>query len=1249
MTLSTTDSLAVYLASLSAPDLAHIVTTTPTVPEFPRPTTLRHLAVCLADPETALLGCSFLSRGELQLLEVLWAVAEERPPGGAARIGREAGPRLDDDPVVVVDPDALLSLVGGAHHAEVHELAPALDALTARVLAWPEDGRIRLHPGSASVFPLPLGLGAPAYGLLLGQRPEELQAIVRELGGLPAGRKDDNAALAARLLADPDVVRRVASRLDPPARAALEELTEVGIRRDPSADWGYYRRRAANPANVDGYARLRRRGLLLPTGDGWEMMPREVALALRGDDYRVPFEARPPDVPTAPVDRAAVLGASAAAAAAALDQATRLLHTCAVSPPQLLKSGGVGVRELRRLTRELACDEAAVRLWLHVVESAGLVVADQERGQVLPTRTYDEWLDNEPAARLLALVRGWVTMPDAPTLDVLNSTATPPAHTPAASPLLETVSTTPPKSRPPAPLSGTSRHGGLALVARGALLRTLGTQNPDRAVTDTTALARCVAWICPTPFRQGLDEIVADPDPHHPPDPPHRELVATVPVPARHPLSDERTGPTLPGRADRGASNMAPAAAKGVEGEADETGSGALRLADRDAPRGAGDAEAGAVEGGPGGLPAPTAVDADDAAAVGAPSAQQGEGLAGEGGSRGAPPDGRDAARGAGDAETGVAERCSSALSTPTGLDDGGASAPPASSPTVARGASRAAAIATGLTGAPSGDSTATEPDPAVPPIARDAARGAATEAEAAEGAPSGPSAPAGGRDAQYAAPLIAASAHLAPDDGDGAAPGAPSASVDRHASRAAPAAAGLPGTPAGRPTAAASDLAGSSVGRDAARAASGSADSVASEPGSVPASGIGGDAGASGAGRSSEVPSTAGDSAAGSVDLLRLGADLSLTAPCDCPDCRDAAEELEYAYRGRFDAVAFTVAALAEATALGLVADGALTALGGGVAVQHSAAALLAAAEELLPPAVRRARFQADLTVVVAGAPAVELARLLNGCANAETQGRARVWRFGEASVRRHLDAGGTAAGLLAELAEVAVGELPQPLEYLIHAVGRRYGRVRAAPAACVVYSDDEALVTELLHHRALSALRLRRIAPTVLLSAEPLEASVAAMRRAGYAPAAETETGSALVERPAEFRAESSERQGSWPVALPMPEDLSKDWQEWAAELLERAARPAPVLPAKAARLREAAPLLGPEDCLVLADALDRGSAVRVAATAYNGEPLTSTVAHLAMAGDSLYMRPPNGRPALLPFRLETLWMVLPGEDPG
>lgn len=295
-----------------------------------------------------------------------------------------------------------------------------------------------------------------------------------------------------------------------------------------------------------------------------------------------------------------------------------------------------------------------------------------------------------------------------------------------------------------------------------------------------------------------------------------------------------------------------------------------------------------------------------------------------------------------------------------------------------------------------------------------------------------------------------------------------------------------------------------------------------------------------------------------------------------------------------------------------------------------------------MVPPAADRARLRPDLTAVVPGTPTAGLARLLGSCADAE--GTGPVWRFSADSVRRHLDAGGTADDLLADLAAHAVGELPHSLNALIRRVGHRHGQVRAASATSVVYADDAELISELLVHPRLYGLRWRRIAPTVLLSAEPLERVVDRLRRADYAPAAETETGCAVVARPTELRADAPEPNGTPHLASRDPDDVEQDRRAWAAGLLARAAKPPPPLSAKAARLREAAPLLGPEDCLVLADALERGSAVRVAATAYDGEPLTSTVAHLARAGDSLYMRPPHGRPALLPFRLETLWLVLP-----
>ncbi|MEC4019749.1 helicase-associated domain-containing protein, partial [Streptomyces sp. H27-D2] len=225
----------------------------------------------------------------------------------------------------------------------------------------------------------------------------------------------------------------------------------------------------------------------------------------------------------------------------------------------------------------------------------------------------------------------------------------------------------------------------------------------------------------------------------------------------------------------------------------------------------------------------------------------------------------------------------------------------------------------------------------------------------------------------------------------------------------------------------------------------------------------------------------------------------------------------------------------LHEAGYLGVVAHGALTPLGH--ALLTDLPALRATLRTLLPEPLERARFQADLTAVVSGAPSVRLAELLTAAADRESEGNAVTWRFSPASVRRALDAGHEADALLAELAAVAtVGPasrepppapspelLPQPLVYLIKDVARTHGRMRVVGSACCVRSDDEALVRELAAHRGLRALGLRAIAPTVLVSAHSPSDTLKALRTAGYAPALEAESGSTVIERVPDHRSKA------------------------------------------------------------------------------------------------------------------------------
>ncbi|WP_328394952.1 helicase C-terminal domain-containing protein [Streptomyces sp. NBC_00390] len=223
------------------------------------------------------------------------------------------------------------------------------------------------------------------------------------------------------------------------------------------------------------------------------------------------------------------------------------------------------------------------------------------------------------------------------------------------------------------------------------------------------------------------------------------------------------------------------------------------------------------------------------------------------------------------------------------------------------------------------------------------------------------------------------------------------------------------------------------------------------------------------------------------------------------------------------------------EAELLGVLARGALTPLGAAL-LDEDPAALHDHARRLLPAATGTARIGADLTAVVTGAPTARLNELLDSLADRESRSAASVWRFSAASVRRALDAGLTADGIEADLREVAEGPLPQPLTYLIADTARSHGRVRLAAAACVIHSDDTALLAEIAVHRRLAVLGLRRIAPTVLLCRTEPSAALDALRAAGYAPVAETADGEVRVERRERPRAAPPSSQGPR-VCVPAP----------------------------------------------------------------------------------------------------------------
>ncbi|MGB6161116.1 MAG: helicase-associated domain-containing protein [Pseudonocardiaceae bacterium] len=310
--------------------------------------------------------------------------------GGAASVAR-ACEDLDRFTLVVLS--ALL--VAGGDAAPVHRQAlerllgreaPAgriqqgLDALRCCALVWGEDEALSVVPAAREVLgPHPGGLGRPAADLV----DTNLSAV------LPKLAEDELRVL--RVLA-----------AGPPVGTSRDTTEALSISR------------ARTPVQ-----RLLARGLLRRIDAGTVELPAQVALAMRGDQPLGPLEPDEPELPTRPRDQALVDSTAAGAVLDLLRHTEMLLAHWSAEPPPMLRSGGLGVRDIRRTARLLDVDEARVALLAEVAVAAGLITwTDGAAGTQLwlPTVAADSWLAAPPQRRWAMLAPAWLEMPRLPGL-----------------------------------------------------------------------------------------------------------------------------------------------------------------------------------------------------------------------------------------------------------------------------------------------------------------------------------------------------------------------------------------------------------------------------------------------------------------------------------------------------------------------------------------------------------------------------------------------------------------------------------------------------------------------------------------------------------------------------------------------------------------------------------------------------------------------------------------------------------------
>ena len=292
-----------------------------------------------------------------------------------------------DEPPYVTSVDAVLVQTTSV---EASSVRAALSRLQDLMLVYGREDALHVLTGIDEVAsPYPAGLGRPAALL---------------------------DPVAAELAADPAGLRRALLAASPASRAVLDRLAAGPPVGNVTPD---------TVANTDSaVGALVARSLLVATASDTVELPREVAIALRRDGLLGPLHPAPPAVPEGSRPVKLIDNAGAGQVMDAIRHTEDLMEALAEDPAASLRTGGIGVRDLRRLARAAGITEPATAVLLEVAASAGLL-GEADGGSLpgggaetrfLPTLAYDQWQASPASARWIRLARAWLTMNRQPSL-----------------------------------------------------------------------------------------------------------------------------------------------------------------------------------------------------------------------------------------------------------------------------------------------------------------------------------------------------------------------------------------------------------------------------------------------------------------------------------------------------------------------------------------------------------------------------------------------------------------------------------------------------------------------------------------------------------------------------------------------------------------------------------------------------------------------------------------------------------------
>ncbi len=285
-----------------------------------------------------------------------------------------------------------------------------VDRLRDLALVWGPVDHLRLVGAVREVVSAtPAGLGRPVAACLSRSTDRQLAELCRALGLDPAA----GVPGIAGLFGDPAQLGALLWRADERTREVLASLA-------PGPPYGQVRdaQRPATQEQADNPVRwLLAHGLLVAIDTNTVELPREVALALRGDSPLGTVTATPPALRLTRPGVADVDGAAALLAADVVSRVESLLEAWSSAPPPVLRAGGLGVRELRKTAKDLDVTERVAALLVEASAAAGLLDQSQAvEPEWLPTPAFDTWLALPPEQRWVDLATAWLALTRLPGL-----------------------------------------------------------------------------------------------------------------------------------------------------------------------------------------------------------------------------------------------------------------------------------------------------------------------------------------------------------------------------------------------------------------------------------------------------------------------------------------------------------------------------------------------------------------------------------------------------------------------------------------------------------------------------------------------------------------------------------------------------------------------------------------------------------------------------------------------------------------